>query len=57
MTKPLGERGIATAVVPLPSCGEGARHSAIFYDDLDACRRAIAAADQTVVLCGHSYGG
>ena len=27
------------------------------YDDVDACRQAIAEVDEPVVLCGHSYGG
>jgi pimeloyl-ACP methyl ester carboxylesterase len=57
MTEPLAERGIATAVVPLPSCGEAAETLGDLYDDVDACRRAIAEADEPVVLCGHSYGG
>lgn len=57
MTKPLADRGIATAVVPLPSCGEAGDTLGDLYDDVDACRRAIAEADEPVVLCGHSYGG
>ncbi len=57
MTKPLAERGIATAVVPLPSCGEAGETLGDLYDDVDACRQAIAEADEPVVLCGHSYGG
>ncbi|HEY2655007.1 MAG TPA: alpha/beta hydrolase [Solirubrobacteraceae bacterium] len=57
MTKPLADHGIATAVVPLPSCGEAGETLGDLYDDVDACRRAIAEADEPVVLCGHSYGG
>jgi pimeloyl-ACP methyl ester carboxylesterase len=57
MTKPLADHGIATAVVPLPSCGEAGDTLGDLYDDVDACRRAIAEADEPVVLCGHSYGG
>jgi pimeloyl-ACP methyl ester carboxylesterase len=57
MTRPLAERGIATAVVPLPSCGEAGETLGDLYDDVDACRQAIAEADEPVVLCGHSYGG
>jgi pimeloyl-ACP methyl ester carboxylesterase len=57
MTKPLADHGIATAVVPLPSCGEAGETLGDLYDDVDACRGAIADADEPVVLCGHSYGG
>jgi pimeloyl-ACP methyl ester carboxylesterase len=57
MTEPLADRGIATAVVALPSCGEAGETLGDLYDDVDACRRAIAEADGPVVLCGHSYGG
>ena len=57
MTKPLADHGIATAVVPLPSCGEAGETLGDLYDDVDACRQAIADAGEPVVLCGHSYGG
>jgi pimeloyl-ACP methyl ester carboxylesterase len=57
MTGPLADRGIATAVVPLPSCGEAGETLGDLYDDADACRRSIAEVDGPVVLCGHSYGG
>src|SRR5262249_12713691 len=57
MTKPLADHGIATAVVPLPSCGEAGEPLGHLYDDVDACRQALAKADEPVVLCGHSYGG
>jgi pimeloyl-ACP methyl ester carboxylesterase len=57
MTEPLADHGIATAVVPLPSCGEAGETLGDLYDDVDACRRAIAEVDEPVVLCGHSYGG
>jgi pimeloyl-ACP methyl ester carboxylesterase len=57
MTRPLAERGIDTAVVPLPSCGETGSGLGDLYDDVEACRRAIAGAKEPVILCGHSYGG
>jgi pimeloyl-ACP methyl ester carboxylesterase len=57
MAEPLADRGIATAVVALPSCGEAGRTLGDLYDDVEACRHAIAAVDGPVVLCGHSYGG
>ena len=57
MTKPLADHGIATAVMPLPSCGEAGEMLGDLYDDVDACRQAISEADEPVVLCGHSYGG
>ena len=57
MTKPLADYGIATAAVLLPSCGEAGETLGDLYDDVDACRQAIAEADEPVVLCGHSYGG
>jgi len=57
MTKPLADHGIGTAVVPLPSCGEAGETLGDLYDDVDACRQAIADAGEPVVLCGHSYGG
>jgi pimeloyl-ACP methyl ester carboxylesterase len=57
MTGPLANHGIATAVVPLPSCGEAGETLGDLYDDVDACRQAIDEADRPVVLCGHSYGG
>jgi acetyl esterase/lipase len=57
MVKPLADQGIATAVVPLSSCGEAGETLGDLYDDVDACRRAIAEADEPIVLCGHSYGG
>src|SRR5215475_12396654 len=57
MTKPLADHGIATAVVPLPSCGEMGETLGDLYDDVEACRQVIADIDEPVVLCGHSYGG
>lgn len=57
MTEPLAARGIATSVVPLPSCGEAGSTLGDLYDDVAACREAIRSADGQVVLCGHSYGG
>jgi pimeloyl-ACP methyl ester carboxylesterase len=43
--------------VDLPSCGETEAGSGDLHADADACRRAIAATDGPVILCGHSYGG
>lgn len=57
MTAPLGDRGIDSVAVPLPSCGEAGEELGDLYDDTDACRRAIAETDGPIVLCGHSYGG
>jgi pimeloyl-ACP methyl ester carboxylesterase len=57
MTESLAVHGIATAVVPLPSCGEAGETLGDLYDDVDACRQAIAEVEEPVVLCGHSYGG
>lgn len=57
MTRPLADRGIATAVVPLPSCGESGQTLGDLHDDVEACRAAIDETDGPVVLCGHSYGG
>ncbi|MDX6653777.1 MAG: hypothetical protein QOH18_478 [Solirubrobacterales bacterium] len=57
MTGPLAKHGIETAAVPLPSCGEAGEQLGDLRDDVEACRRAIAAADGPVVLLGHSYGG
>jgi pimeloyl-ACP methyl ester carboxylesterase len=57
MTEPLAERGIATAAVALPSCGEAGSPLGDLYDDVAACRQAIRSVNGPVVLCGHSYGG
>lgn len=57
MEEPLADRGIATATVPLPSCGEAGGTLGDLYDDVGACRRAVAEAEGPVILCGHSYGG
>jgi pimeloyl-ACP methyl ester carboxylesterase len=57
MVGPLGELGIETAAVPLPSCGEAGAALGDFFDDVEACRRAIEAVDGPVALLGHSYGG
>jgi len=57
MNQPFAGHGIATAVVPLPSCGEAGEPLGDLYDDVGACRQAIAEAEEPVVLCGHSYGG
>ena len=57
MRGPLADRGIASVAVPLPSCGETGGELGDLYADVEACRRAIAATEGPVVLCGHSYGG
>ena len=57
MTQPLADRGIASVAVALPSCGETGDELGDLYADVDACRQAFAAAEGSVVLCGHSYGG
>lgn len=57
MTEPLAGHGIGSVAVPLPSCGEAGDARGDLYDDVEATRRAIAAAEPPVVLCGHSYGG
>lgn len=57
MTQPLATRGVATAAVALPSCGETGDTLGDLYDDVQACREAIAQVSGPVVLCGHSYGG
>jgi pimeloyl-ACP methyl ester carboxylesterase len=57
MVGPLGDLGIETATVALPSCGEAGAELGDLYDDVAVCRRAIDAADGPVVLLGHSYGG
>jgi pimeloyl-ACP methyl ester carboxylesterase len=57
MEQPLADRGIATAAVALPSCGEAGGTLGDLYDDIGACASAIAEAVGPVILCGHSYGG
>jgi pimeloyl-ACP methyl ester carboxylesterase len=57
MASPLADRGIASVTVPLSSCGETGGTLGDLYTDAEECRRAIAAVDGPVVLCGHSYGG
>lgn len=57
MEQPLADRGIATAAVALPSCGEAGGTLGDLYDDVGACAGAIAEAEGPVILCGHSYGG
>ena len=57
MEQPLADRGIATAAVALPSCGEAGGTLGDLYDDVGACASAIAEAEGPVILCGHSYGG
>jgi pimeloyl-ACP methyl ester carboxylesterase len=57
MTQPLGKLGVPSVAVALPSCGESGETLGDLYDDVQACREAIAGVDGPVVLCGHSYGG
>jgi pimeloyl-ACP methyl ester carboxylesterase len=57
MQAPLADHGIATATVPLPSCGEAGSALGDLYDDVGACLSAVAQAQPPVILCGHSYGG
>ena len=57
MTQPLGKLGVPSVAVALPSCGESGDTLGDLYDDVHACRQAIARVDGPVVLCGHSYGG
>jgi pimeloyl-ACP methyl ester carboxylesterase len=57
MVQPLTERGISTATVALPSCGETGNALGDLADDVQACRQAIREVRGPVVLCGHSYGG
>lgn len=57
MSGPLGERGITTLAVPLPSCGETGSTRGDLHDDIAACREVLRSVDGPVVLCGHSYGG
>jgi len=57
MTQPLAKLGVPTVAVALPSCGETGDTLGDLYDDVHACRQAIAEVDGPIVLCGHSYGG
>jgi pimeloyl-ACP methyl ester carboxylesterase len=57
MAEPLAEKGIASVAVALPSCGEAGDALGDLHDDVAACRDAIADADGSVALLGHSYGG
>lgn len=57
MVAPLEARGMASAAVPLPSCGEAGPGLGDLYDDVEATRNVIDAAEPPVVLLGHSYGG
>jgi pimeloyl-ACP methyl ester carboxylesterase len=57
MTQPLADRGISSAAVALPSCGEAGEKLGDLYADVAACQEAVRAAEGPVVLCGHSYGG
>ena len=49
--------GIASAAVPLPSCGEAGPRLGDLYDDVEATRRVVAGAEPPVILLGHSDGG
>jgi pimeloyl-ACP methyl ester carboxylesterase len=57
MVAPLEARGIASAAVPLPSCGEAGPRLGDLYDDVEATRQVVAGAEPPVILLGHSYGG
>jgi pimeloyl-ACP methyl ester carboxylesterase len=57
MTQPLAKLGVRAVAVALPSCGESGDTLGDLYDDVQACREAIAEVDGPVVLSGHSYGG
>ncbi|MBV9819456.1 MAG: alpha/beta hydrolase [Solirubrobacterales bacterium] len=57
MIGPLAERGIPSAAVALPSCGETGDALGDLTADVQACQEAIREVDRPVVLCGHSYGG
>jgi pimeloyl-ACP methyl ester carboxylesterase len=57
MTQPLDKLGVPSFAVALPSCGESGDTLGDLYDDVDACRQAIAGVEGRIVLCGHSYGG
>jgi pimeloyl-ACP methyl ester carboxylesterase len=57
MTEPLAAHGIASAAVPLPSCGEAGAELGDLEDDVAAARAVIERAAAPVLLCGHSYGG
>jgi pimeloyl-ACP methyl ester carboxylesterase len=57
VVEPLAALGIDTAAVALPSCGEAGAELGDLYDDVEACRQAIATVDGPVALLGHSYGG
>ena len=54
---PLEARSIASAAVPLPSCGEAGPRRGDLYDDVEATRQVVAGAEPPVILLGHSYGG
>ena len=43
MMQPLAKLGVATVAVALPSCGETGDTLGDLYDDVQACREAIAA--------------
>ena len=57
MTEPLRGHGVASLAVALPSCGETGEGLGDLYADVEATEQAIAAAEEPIVLCGHSYGG
>ena len=57
MVAPLAARGIASAAVRLPSCGEVGETLGDLHDDAAAARAVVEAVEPPVLLCGHSYGG
>jgi pimeloyl-ACP methyl ester carboxylesterase len=49
--------GVRSTTVDLPSSGTDPARLGDLHADVAEVRRALAAVDGTVVLCGHSYGG
>ncbi len=61
MVEPLAALGLGSRAVELPSCGASPEMSeesvGDMYADADAVRAVLDEEDESVVLCGHSYGG
>ncbi len=57
MVEPLAQRGMSTEAVALPSCEGAFSELKDMYADVAAVSAAVAAADEPIILCGHSYGG
>jgi pimeloyl-ACP methyl ester carboxylesterase len=53
----LAERGVASEVPLLPSCGETGVQGAGLHDDVASVRDVLTASDEPAVVIGHSYGG